>query len=278
MWKFLIDLIREIDRDDCLGHATRIAYSALFSVVPFLIVIIAVMGYVGLNDAHIDRFVERISEILPPIVKQLIESNLKTIFQEAHPKAFSIGLIFMLWGSTNALSSILLGIDTVSKGHSNRPFYTRRGIALLMVIVFGIVSGGLMLVLIISHNVISIIDVTYGQIRVLDIVRWPVSSILTFVSVLLLYYIAPKERPKLRIILPGAIFFTIVWQLSTYWFTLYIKNVGTYSLTFGMLGTILVTMVWFYISGLILLIGGEINYLAGKKHRLYSAQRYEYTL
>ena len=262
IWNFLYSLYKNTDHDDCIGLATRIAYSALFSLVPLLIVIITTLGFIGLSQDTINRIVELVLINVPLPIKNLLERNIITIFSKPQRELFSIGLIFTIWGSTNVLSVAILGINRIFKGHNSRPFYSRRIISFLLVLCIGILTG---IIYIFSHTITSLLN--YYEIEnnlgnIITSLQWPISSFAVFIVSISVYYIAPPAKVPLYIVMPGAVFFTGVWNILTLSFKYYINRLGDFSAVYGTLTTAVLVMIWFYLAGLIFMIGGEINYLS----------------
>ena len=104
-------------------------------------------------------------------------------------------------------------------------------------------------------------------ISVWTTLRWLVSSIIIFVIFIGLYWLAPSKKITCRSTIPGAAFATIGWILTSWAFSFYVSNFGNYSATYGSIGAIIVLMVWFYISGIIIMISGEVNAFYSKEEK-----------
>jgi len=261
VWKFFYNLYKNIEYDDCIGLATRIAFSSLFSLVPLLIVIITTLGFIGLSNETINRLANMLLLDAPTPIKNLLERNIVTIFSKPQRELLSIGIIFTIWGSTNVLSVALLGINRIFKGHNTRPFYTRRMISFLFILCIGILTG---ILYIFSHTLSSILD--YYKIEnnlgnLIMSLKWPISTFAVFILSMSVYYIAPPTKIPMYVTMPGAVFFTGFWNVLTICFKYYINRLGDFSAIYGTLTTGVLLMIWFYLAGLIFMVGGEINYL-----------------
>ena len=89
--------------------------------------------------------------------------------------------------------------------------------------------------------------------------RWPVTALLIMSCAAFAYYLLPDVEQEFRFITPGSVLGTLVWLLATWGFSQYAGHFGSYNVTFGSIGGVIVLMTWFYISGFIFLLGGEIN-------------------
>jgi membrane protein len=91
------------------------------------------------------------------------------------------------------------------------------------------------------------------------ILQWPLVFALASAGIALVYYFAPDVEQDWVWLTPGSVFATTLWLLATLGFKYYVANLGSYTATYGVLGSVMVLMLWFYISGLVILIGAELN-------------------
>ena len=254
-------LYKNIENDDCIGFATRIAYSTLFSVVPFLIVLITTLGFLGLSNESIYAILNIEFQNIPKPIISLIERNIDTIFLESHRKLFSIGLIFTIWGSTNVISVAFMGINKIFKGKDTRPFYKRRLVSFLFVLCIGIITGGIYVFVHTGSVILKHLEIENNIWNYLKSFEWPISIITVFLLTGAIYHLAPELKTPVLIAIPGAIFFTGFWNSITVGFTYYVGEFFDFSAVYGTLGTAVFILIWFYLAGLIFMVGGEINYL-----------------
>ena len=89
--------------------------------------------------------------------------------------------------------------------------------------------------------------------------RWPVTAVLIMLCAALAYYLLPDVEQKFKFITPGSVVGTLVWLLATWGFSEYAAHFGSYNVTYGSIGGVIVLLTWLYISGFIFLMGGEMN-------------------
>jgi membrane protein len=92
-----------------------------------------------------------------------------------------------------------------------------------------------------------------------QLIRWPVILVATVLAIDLVYHFAPNRTARWTWITPGALVATALWVASSFVFKFYVTNVADDTVTYGTIGGVIVTMLWFYVSGLALLIGAELN-------------------
>jgi membrane protein len=96
-------------------------------------------------------------------------------------------------------------------------------------------------------------------VTVLRWIRWPITTVATTLAAALTYYLLPDVKQKFKFVTPGSVIGTLVWFLANWSFGVYVSHFGSYDITYGSIGGVIVLLTWFYISGFILLMGGEMN-------------------
>jgi membrane protein len=89
--------------------------------------------------------------------------------------------------------------------------------------------------------------------------RWPVTAAVIMLAGATNYYVLPDVQQRFKFITPGSVGATLIWLLTTWGFGQYVSHFGSYNVTYGSIGGVIVLMTWFYMSGFIFLMGGEIN-------------------
>ena len=91
------------------------------------------------------------------------------------------------------------------------------------------------------------------------ILQWPLVFALASIGIAMIYYFAPDVEQDWIWLTPGSMFATTIWLIASLGFKSYVANMGAYVETYGAIGGVMVLMLWFYISGLAILIGAEMN-------------------
>jgi len=99
----------------------------------------------------------------------------------------------------------------------------------------------------------------FAVVLLWTLVRWPVILFCVVVSVDLVYHFAPNRRGRWVWITPGSVLATALWIVGSVAFRVYVTNFGDYTATYGAIGGAIVTMLWFYVSSIAILIGAELN-------------------
>ena len=255
-------VIAEIRDDDCLGRAAQLAYYFLFALFPFFLFLTTLLGYLPIPDL-LDRLLETLGQMLPGEALRLIEDNVRQLVTGQRGGLLSFGLLAALWTSSSALTAIIDSLNRAYDVEEGRPFWKVRLIAMgitiglsafivvaLVLLTFGPQLGGWVADLV---GLGRVFEVTW------NIVRWPLIVGLLVVAIALLYYFAPDVEQSWTWITPGSACAVLGWLLASLGFAFYVNRFGSYNATYGSIGAVIVLLTWMYVTGLFILIGGEIN-------------------
>src|SRR5699024_4944264 len=194
---------------------------------------------------------------------ELINTNISQLVQAQNGSLLSLGIIGTLWSASNGVNAITKAINRAYEVEEDRSFFIARLIAIIMTIaMIGVIAIAFLLPIfgeMIGVYIFSFFGLSDDFINVWNTLRWAISSIVFFIVLLALYTLTPNVRIKVKNTLLGSLFATISWQLVSLGFSYYVSTIGDYSATYGSLGAVIILMIWFYISGIIIITGGVIN-------------------
>ena len=252
----------EVQEDNCLGYAAQLAYYFLFALFPFFLFLTALLGYLPIPNL-MTKIMDLLAKVMPTDALHLVQDNVQSVIARKHGGLLSFGIFAALWTSSSAVTAIT---DTLNRAYDvkeGRPFWKVRGIAILLTIGFSFFIIVSLILLMFGPQLGawmadavglgSIFEVTW------NILRWPIILILVIIALAILYYFAPDVEQRWKWITPGSLFAVIAWLLVSLGFSYYVNNFGSYNETYGSIGAIIVLLTWMYVSGLIILVGGEIN-------------------
>jgi membrane protein len=249
-------------KHNCLGMAAQLAYYFFFSLFPALLFLIAVASYFPLTTL-IDEVVATLGQFAPPEFLSIVTDQIRKISGDDQGGLLTLGLLTALWSSSTAMTAI---IDTVNHAYGvedGRPWWKVRVVAIALTIggaLFVLVSFALV---ILGPQLAEPLARTLGLGSVLEwtwrIVEWPVACALASAGIALVYYFAPDVEQEWSWLAPGTVFATLLWLAASIGFRYYVINVTHYTETYGALGGAMVLLLWFYLSGFVLLLGAVMN-------------------
>lgn len=262
--KRLLPTIQEfyvrMEKVDVFGLAAQLAYFFLLSLFPFLLFLFNLIGYFPLDEEIILRL---IVDYAPPQVYELIESNIESLLNTQNGGLLSIGIIGTLWAASNGVNAITKALNRAYGIRPRRIFLVYRLLSIAFTIgMFFIVIIALLLPLfgrMIGEYITSWFGFTDEFLQIWETFRWVTSSIFFFIVLLGLYKLFPLRRVYFKHVVWGALFATLSFQTVSWVFSYYVSSLRNYSTTYGSLGAVIVLMIWFYLFGMIVLIGGVLN-------------------
>ncbi|MEI2400813.1 YihY/virulence factor BrkB family protein, partial [Paenibacillus phytohabitans] len=218
------------------------------------------IGYLPISQIDVLEFV---GQYAPEGTVDMIEENLNYIVGSQKGGLLSFGIIGTLWSSSNGINAVVRAFNKAYDVKETRNFFFTRGISILLTFGMFFVIIIALLLPVFGKQIGVFIFSSFGlSDEFLDIwngIRWIVSAAILFIVFTFLYWVAPNRRLKINEIVSGAFFATFGWMFVSLAFSYYVNSFGHFSTTYGSLGAIIVLMIWFYLSGMIIIIGGEIN-------------------
>jgi membrane protein len=255
-------VVKEVREDDCLGGASQLAYYLLFAVFPFALFLTALLGYLPIPNL-MERLLAALATLLPGDMVTLLQAHVRQLVTEQKGGLLSFGILTALWASSSAVVAIIDALNRAYDVQEGRPWWKVRGVALLLTIGLSLFIVLAMVLLIFGPQLGDWLASLVGLGKVFEllwnILRWPVSAGMLAVAIAVVYYYAPDVEQEWKWITPGAVFAVLATIVVSLGFSLYVSRFGSYNKTYGSIGAVIVFLTWLYLTGLCLLVGGEIN-------------------
>ena len=248
-------------KDNCLGMSAQLAYYFFFALFPALLVVLALTSQVSREPDFVNRMFLLLGGFMPAEGIRIITEQLVKI-RENQAGLLTIGMLTALWSSSAAMTAITDTLNAAYDIEEGRPWWRVRVNAILLTMAvagFIVVSFALVLA---GPAMAERFASAYGLGPAFEwgwkILQWPLIFVLVSCGIALVYYFAPDAEQDWIWLTPGSIVATSLWLLASLGFKLYVSKFGSYE-TYGVVGGVMVLMLWFYISGLVILIGAEMN-------------------
>jgi membrane protein len=259
--------IQEFQRDDALGLAAQLAYYLVLAIFPFILFSVAILDAFGSSDPQfVDELFEYLRRVMPAQVFDLIETYTSNTLrnEDTAPGLLSVGILGTIWAASGAFSALINALNRAYDVQETRPFWKVKGIAILMT--FGLsalILGGVLLLIAgpsIGETIAEVFTLDDEFLYVWEIVRWPAALLFMVATVALLFYFAPDVEQPFRWITPGGFVGIALWILASVVFNLYLSSdFNSYNKTYGSIGTVIVLLLYLYISSLTILFGATLN-------------------
>jgi membrane protein len=254
--------VHEIGDDNCFGLAAQLAFYFLLALFPAILFLVALASYLPVENA-LAELVAALGAVAPAELVALLRAQLDQLAEGRHASLLTLGIVGAIWSSSAAMVAIIDALNHAYDISEWRPWWKRRFVAIALTMSLALFTLVALAFVLIGPSMASRAAAWFGLAPAVALVwqlmRWPIIVLSVVAGVDLVYHFAPNRTARWAWITPGALVATAVWIASSFAFKFYVSNVADYSATYGTIGGVIVTMLWFYVSGLALLIGAELN-------------------
>ncbi|MDQ1728149.1 MAG: rane protein [Pyrinomonadaceae bacterium] len=265
-WKALGKrVVSEIQKDDVFGRAAQLAYYFLLALFPLLLFLTAVIGLLlGSGTGLRHNLFNYLSQVLPGSAYQLVDSTIYEVSEASGGGKVIFGILAALWAASNGMGAITQALNVAYNVKESRPWWKQRLTAVCLTIGLSVLVISALVLILYGGKLGDHIAGHYGfgEVFVITwkVIQWPMLLGFMLLSFALIYYLAPDVRDQKWIwITPGSVVGLSLWLLVSLGFKLYLHFFDSYSKTYGTLGAVIVLMLWLYLTGAAILIGGEVN-------------------
>ena len=246
--------VNETLKPDTAITAAAIAFFALFSLFPIILLSIAIASFSMGSPMEQELVIQRL-EFITPALGQLLGNNIDKIIKTRGPVT-GVALVGLIWSASTVFYTFTHTLNEIWGGKNRRTVWRRRGRSILFVLIF---VGPILFLALFASSVagslrswipIPIISMGGG------LFSWVLESVLDVAFFMMLYMMLPHGTSTWREILPGAIGAGLLWELAKKAFLFFVTNYITVSnLVYGSVAAIIAILTWAYLSGLIFLFG-----------------------
>lgn len=260
LYRFLQDYFAAVSANELGMCAAALAYYALVSIFPLLLLIISGMGFVLRDTALTKQIMAQITHLLPTrgdVVGTVIDQVVA-----ARGTTGVLGMLTLLWTGSGFFSALEASINHIAGVEDRRRWWRRRVIAIIMAILMAPLL--VLATLLSSWNNVLTAQLTFLPDPLLGLLTTGMNQVLTlFLAIAAfaaLYYWLPLRRPTLVATLIGAMAGGATWVGLTYIFTWYLgSGLATYNLIYGPIATVIVLVLWMYLTSAIILMGAMLT-------------------
>jgi membrane protein len=262
-WKDLAKrTVGEVVADNCLGLAAQLAYYFFLALFPALLFLVALISFIPIENL-LDTITAALARVAPGEALAIVQDQVLKIAHGQHGGLLTLGMLGTIWSTSAGVTAI---IDTLNQAYDlreSRPWWKVRltAVGLTLALALFIVASMVLVVAgpTLADRVAVWLHAGPAMALTWKIVQWPVIFGLVSLAIAIVYYFAPDAEQEWIWITPGSLFSAFLWLCVSLGFKFYVANFGSYNATYGAIGGVIVLMLWFYLSGLAVLVGAELN-------------------
>lgn len=251
-------------QDNVLGWAAELAYYFFLALFPALLFLVALASFFPVHDL-MDQILGTLSRVAPGEVLTIVRDQILQISKNNNGGLLTIGLIGTIWSASSGMTSVSSVLNRAYHVEEERSWVRVRltsialtaALALFVLVSFALVVAGPEL----ADKIADSVGLGAAFRWTWKILQWPVVFALIVTGFGLVYYFGPDVEQEWKWITPGAVFATVIWLVASLGFRWYVGAFANYQKTYGAIGAAIVALLWFYMSGVAILIGAEMNAL-----------------
>jgi membrane protein len=252
----------EIWDDEVTDRAAALAYYFLFALFPTLLFLTVLLGLLPLPGL-MDRLLQYGDQALPGDASSIVRRTWVEINRGAGGGLLSIGVLTALWASSNGMASIMSALNVAYDIEDTRPWWKRRLLAIVLTFGFAVFILAALVLLVFGPYIGAGVAGLFGLgtifTSVWNVANIPIVVFFVLVGIALVYYLAPAAEQSWRWVTPGSVVALGLWLAMSWGLRLYVGRFADYNATYGSIGGIVLLMLWLYLTGVVLLVGAEIN-------------------
>jgi membrane protein len=270
LWEGAVGFYRGGD----LTHASSIAYFALLSLFPTLLLLMSVLGLVTASDADREAVLRFVLRYFPRQF-EFVTAQLDAFRQSSVPLGIA-GSLLVVWAALGVFGAVTTAVNHAWGVERPRSFFRHKLVSFLMLVAAGLLML-VALALVSAHGVVrsSWFAAVVDQVPVLAVfgslvVRWATTG-LFIVVVGLVFYFVPDTTVRFRDVWFGAVVTGLLWRAALWGFGLYVRDLSRFSVH-GSVAAVVVFLLWVYVSAVILLYGAEVSAAYSRIRRAAAAE------
>jgi len=255
----------EMQADEVFGRAAQLAYYFLLALFPLLLFLTSVIGLVmGAETSLRESLFAYLGTVLPGSASQLVNTTILEVTKSSGGGKIAFGILAALWAASNGMGAITQSLNIAYDVEESRAWWKQRLTAVGLTVALSLLIISALLLVLYGGRIADYVAASYGYGESFAIawkvIQWPIALAFVLLAFASIYYFAPDVKDQKWIwVTPGAVLGVTIWLLVSFSFRVYLHFFDSYSKTYGALGAVIVLMLWLYLTGAAILIGGEVN-------------------
>ncbi|HVO62995.1 MAG TPA: YihY/virulence factor BrkB family protein [Terriglobales bacterium] len=250
---------------DITGRAAQLAYYFFLALFPLMLFVLSALALAaGSNSALQQNLMNSLARFAPADAANLIRRTVEQTFHAAGGWKAALGLVGALWSASSGVSALMDTLNSAFETKETRSYVKRTAISLWMTVAGSVLVLAAIGLLLVGQEAAQHFA-SAGALGPIAkwawiILQWPLLIFLMLVAFATIYYFAPNvEHPAWHWVTPGSAVGVTLWLVASFALRVYLHYFNTYSKTYGALTAVIIVLLWFYLTGLVILLGGVIN-------------------
>jgi membrane protein len=251
--------------DRILDQSAKLSFYFLLSFFPLLVSLIALLGLLLQSGPVLKETLHKyLGAVVPESASDLINTTLQEVTRGSSRGKLALAPLFALWTATQGMAAIIESLNVAYEVEESRPWWKKQLIALgLTIVSFGLIAWALLLMIYggrLSEIMVSTFGFSTFIAGVWKVLQWPLLLGFVLTAFNTLYRYAPNvKHRRWHWLMPGTVVGVALWLMVSFGFKLYLSLFDRFTITYGSIGAVIILLLWLYLSGTAILIGGTVN-------------------
>lgn len=256
--------LKEFKNDNISDWAAALTYRGVMAMAPALLVLVSALGLLGKSTTN--KLLANVGKLAPGGVHSVLQTMITNVQGKSGAASVAgiVGIVLALYSASGYIAAFMRASNAIYEVGEGRPVWKtlpiRLAVTIAMVILIMISAVIVVFTGPIASNVGSAIGLGHTAVMVWDIAKWPVLIIIVGLMLAILYYACPNvKQPGFSWVSPGGLLGVVIWVVASALFAFYVANFGSYNKTYGSLASVIVFLLWLWITNVAVLLGAEFN-------------------
>ena len=260
---------KQVNEDEVAVRSTSLAYYFILAVFPAMVFVLSIIGLTGVGPQLQGLLFNYGARMLPGSALDLIRQSLQEVMRSSGAGLAVFGILGALWSASSGVSAVMQSLDVAYEVKEDRPWWKQKAVAVGLTLALAVLVLSALAVTLFGGKAADFVGSQVGlggaTVMLWKIVQWPVVLALMFVAFAITYYFAPNlEKPEWHWITPGSALGLLFWLVASVGFKIYLHFFNSYAKTYGSVGAVIILLLWLYITGFAIMLGGEVNSEIGR--------------
>lgn len=269
--------IKKIDQDELSNRSAALSYYFILALFPMFLFIVSLIGLVAGHASQMrESIMAAVGHLAPGSASGLVQQVVHQTLKNSGGVKLAAGLLGALWAASGGMGAVVTSLNVIYKTKETRPLWKQKltvvGLTLALALLILVASALVLYGGSIGRLIASQIGMSKVFSIVWPIVQWPLTFFAMFLSFSIIYYYGPDlEQRKWYWVTPGSAVGVVLWLVASVGFRIYLHFFDSYSAMYGSLGAVIILMLWLYITGFAILVGGETNWVIENQDKTETA-------
>jgi membrane protein len=269
--------IKKIDEDELSNRSAALSYYFILALFPMFLFIVSLIGLIAGHASQMrENIMAAVGHLAPGSASGLVQQVVHQTLKDSGGVKLAAGLLGALWAASGGMGAVVTSLNVIYRTKETRPLWKQKLTVVGLTLALALLILSASALVLYGGSIGELIASQIGMSKVFSIVwpivQWPLTFFAMFLSFSIIYYFGPDlEQRKWYWVTPGSAVGVVLWLVASVGFRIYLHFFNSYSAMYGSLGAVIILMLWLYITGFAILVGGEVNWVIENQDKTETA-------